>query len=160
MRFILKLIRSLFGPKKEYTREPLLHSNADRLFQEWSSGFGISIPQPNRPLQLADISGNYAVKGRNPNATGDGYFGTLKLEPKGTLVKAYWEIGHTCQPQHGLGFLKDDLLALDFYYTEEGTRYYGQVIYKVDGDRLIGFWRENHVGELAIEEAKLKNKLV
>lgn len=140
--------------------EPLLHANAERLFEEWSSGFGISMPQPNRSLQLAEVLGSYAVKGRNPSSTGEGYFGSLRLEPNGSLVKAYWEIGHTRQPQHGMGFLIGNLLALDFYYAEEGKRYYGQVIYRVDGNRLIGFWRENGDGRIAPEEATLKNRLL
>lgn len=160
MKSILDYIKDLFQKKRESTIEPLLHSNAERLFQEWSSGFGISMPPSKLPLQIEDLVGSYAVKGRNPNTTGEGYFGTLRLERKGSLVKAYWEIGHIRQPQHGFGFLKDDLLALDFYYSEDGTRFYGQVLYKVDGDRLIGFWRENHIGEIALEEATLKNRLV
>lgn len=138
--------------------EPLLHSNAERLFDEWSSGFGILMLPSGLSPQMADTVGSYAVKGRNPNATSEP-LGSLRLEPNGSLVKAYWEIGHTRQPQHGMGFLKDDLLALDFYYSEEGTRFYGQVIYRIDGDRLIGFWRENHVGDIALEEATLKNRL-
>lgn len=160
MKSVFDYIKSLFQKKRRNTIEPLLHSNAERLFQEWSSGFGISLPPSSLSPQMADVVGNYAVKGRNPNTTGEGYFGSLRLEPNGSLVKAYWEIGHTRQPQLGMGFLKDGLLALDFYYSEDGTRFYGQVIYKVDGDRLIGFWRENHVGEIAFEEATLKNKLV
>jgi hypothetical protein len=160
LKSIFNCIKNLFQKKSRNTIEPLLHSNAERLFQEWSSGFGISVLNSNRPFQLADIVGNYAVKGRTPNTTGEGYFGTLRLEPQGSLVKAYWEIGHTRQPQHGMGFLKDDLLALDFYYSEEGTRFYGQVIYRIDGNHLVGFWRENQVGDIAIEEAMLKNRLV
>lgn len=154
------IIKKLIRRKRKFTIEPLLHSNAESLFEEWSSGFGISMPLSDQPFSLEDIVGNYAIKGNNPNGTGEGYFGTLNLKPNGSLVKAYWEIGHTRQPQYGMGFVKNNLIALDFFYNEAGTRFYGQVIYKVDGDRLVGFWRENHVGEIALEEATLKNRFI
>lgn len=157
---MFNFIKKLIHRKRKFNIEPLLHSNAERLFEEWSSGFGISMPLSDQQFLLKDIAGNYAIKGNNPKSTGGGYFGTLSLKPNGSLVKAYWEIGHTRQPQYGMGFVRNNLIALDFYYSEEGTRYYGQVIYRVDGDRLIGFWRENHVGEIAVEEATLKNRLV
>ncbi|WP_320051852.1 hypothetical protein [uncultured Acetobacteroides sp.] len=160
MKSIFGFIRHLFQKKRGNSIEPLLHSNAERLFGEWSSGFGISVPPSSRPLRLADVVGSYAVSGSNPSTTSEGYFGTLQLEPCGALVKAYWEIGHTHQPQHGVGFLKNDLLALDFYYAEAGERFYGQAIYRVAGDRLVGFWREHADGRIAPEVATLKNRLV
>lgn len=105
------------------------------------------------------VAGNYAIFGSNAGNDKDGYFGTLSLREQGHFVKAYWEIGHSREPQFGFGFIKGDLIALDFYYTERATRFYGQVIYKATDDRLIGFWRENHIGEIAFEEASLKNRL-
>lgn len=155
MKAFFASLRNLFRKEKQQLIEPLLHSNVERLFEEWSSGFNLSTPSS----QTAEVAGRYSVKGHNPGTADQEYFGTLTIEPKGSLVRAYWEIGFARQPQHGWGFVKNNLLALDFYYTEDSERYYGQVIYRIEGDRLTGFWRENHVGEVSIEEASLLNRM-
>jgi hypothetical protein len=159
LKLLTAWIKHLFKKKKVLDIEPLLHSNVETLFTEWSSGFGFSLPN-GCDLTPSDVAGNYAIRGRNASSTGFDYFGTLSLQAKGNLIKAYWEIGHTRTPQHGFGFIKGDLVALDFYYTEESTRFYGQVIYKAIGETLVGFWRENHIGEIAPEEGTLKNRFV
>lgn len=157
---MLGIIKKLFGcnPKQKET-EPLLLSNIEKLFESWSRGLSIP-PSSDIDFKPEDIQGNYAITGCNSDAEGSTYFGTLALTPAGKMVKAYWQIGHTRQPQYGYGFVKGNLLALDFYYTDNGIRCYGQAIYRITNDRLAGVWRENNNSAIASENAALKNRMV
>lgn|GEM_PF-5657565 len=155
---MISLIRKLFGKKNSSTTlEPLLLSNVDRIFEEWSKGFEVaSLENASRSC---DFCGSYAIKGRNPDKKEATYFGSLRLEAVGKIVKGYWEIGHSRAPQFGYGFVKGDLVALDFFYTVDGVRFYGQVIYKVVGDSLVGFWKEAAALGVGLEYGSLKNRL-
>lgn len=154
---LLNTFSRLFKHQKYSSIDPLLTCNVQQTFTLWSKLLPVEIPPTQPPTSIDAIVGNYAVDGGNSD--GSRYFGTLRLSTSGNLVKGYWEIGHSRQPQHGVGFLENDLLALDFYYVDEGKRYYGQVIYRVAGDTLTGLWREYQNPKLAQEIATLKNRL-
>lgn len=157
---LFRYLKKIFSFTTKNEVEPLLQENIQHLFESWSLEVGIPCAPSSLNLLAKDVAGNYAISGNNASCSEASYFGSLSLKPKGKLLKAYWEIGHSKTPQHGFGFVKGDLIALDFYYVEEGVRYYGQVIYRVVNDRLVGFWRENHIGEIAMEEGILKNRTV
>ncbi|MFA8436311.1 MAG: hypothetical protein ACEPOZ_17510 [Marinifilaceae bacterium] len=112
-----------------------------------------------RPLE--EVYGNYSVEGHNVGNREQNYFGELELnELHEKLYKASWKIGFGGQLQKGMGFLSGDKLALDFYYTEEGKRYYGLVIYQVVSNSVLhGYWIEPGVEGVGFEECNLKNCL-
>lgn len=84
----------------------------------------------------SDLSGTYAVLGRNPDA-GAQYHGTVVVQQTGTVYQIVWRIGDR-QHYAGTGILRDDTLAV--VYQAPGTPP-GIAAYQVAADgSLSGTW--------------------
>jgi len=93
-------------------------------------------------MTAQDLVGNYHVKGSNQEEfKGYTYSGilTLRLDFNNRII-AQWRIGDAIQ--NGTGFLKDNILAINFNYeTEDDGIYEGTAIYRcINADTLDGFW--------------------
>lgn len=98
------------------------------------------------PLKIQDISGQYDIIGSNQNNSEDNYCGklflTVKLED---TVSAKWIINNN-QEQYGTGYLKNNLLTINFYYYGHNNKIYkGKVVYRIlTKDILEGTWTEEY----------------
>lgn len=155
-----KWIKKWFKKTEERELQVINAENIEQIIVNWATQQGVNVNIENGECALIDFQGNYAVTGSNPGSSEADYFGQLSLQPHGQLVKATWQIGYNNQEQKGIGFIHKNLLALDFYYTERGTRFYGQVIYAKENDELRGFWVEKGVESVGTENASWLNGLV
>lgn len=97
-------------------------------------------------MTVKDLVGTYHIKGTNQEALQQPYQGKLQLDlDKHHRIIAQWQIGKD-QVQHGTGFYKDQILVINFNYSNEDQQTYkGVVVYKcITKDVLDGFWSEKH----------------
>lgn len=95
-------------------------------------------------MNIEDILGEYFITGTNQDDTSNSYSGTLKLSiDSNKRVLANWVINNH-QTQIGSGFLKDNILEINFRYEDEDSKTHkGVVVYKcLTKDLLDGFWFE------------------
>ncbi len=105
-------------------------------------------------MNIEDLVGRFQILGSNQDATEDTYTGSLELTlDEHRRVAAKWMINKS-QPQFGIGFFKDNILAINFQYQgDESNIYKGVVVYRcISKDVLDGFWSEeygnpSHLGE-------------
>lgn len=99
-----------------------------------------------KQFSVTDLVGNYAIIGSNQDDTDTTYKGilTLTLDINNQII-AKWVINRT-QEQFGIGFFKDNILAINFNYKgEDLNTYKGTVIYRcISNDILDGFWSEEY----------------
>ena len=97
-------------------------------------------------MTITDLVGQYNIIGRNQDAEGAAYRGTLELTLDApNRINAKWLI-HPDQVQLGTGFFKDNILVINFNYKgDNDSLYKGVVVYKcLSKDLLEGFWSEKH----------------
>ncbi|AGC77673.1 hypothetical protein LX97_02143 [Nonlabens dokdonensis] len=97
-------------------------------------------------MTVQDLVGEFAINGQNQDATQQPYQGKLKLQlDQYQRIIAHWQIGDD-QIQHGTGFYKDQILVINFNYSNERHQVFkGVVVYKcITKDVLDGFWSEKH----------------
>lgn len=94
---------------------------------------------------LEELTGKYTVVGSNQDANSNKYRGTLDLSiDENKRVIARWLINNS-QEQFGYGFFKDNILVINFKYSDQNKTFKGVVVYKcISKDVLEGFWSEKH----------------
>jgi hypothetical protein len=95
-------------------------------------------------MKIKDIVGTFQILGSNQDESENSYKGTLELVlDNNNRITAKWLINKS-QQQSGIGFFKDNILAIHFEYQgDENTIYKGLVIYRcISKDILDGFWSE------------------
>ncbi len=95
-------------------------------------------------MTLQNLVGEYKIIGSNQDQNKVNYKGLLSLKlDQYNRVVAKWTI-HKNQIQTGIGFLKNNILAINFQYLgKDLNTYKGTVIYKcITNDILEGFWFE------------------
>ena len=95
-------------------------------------------------MKIEELVGTYTVSGINQDEERTSYEGLLTLSlADHDRIEAKWLIGGT-EEQYGIGFFKDNILVIDFYYFDEIlTKYNGIVVYKlINSTVLDGFWTE------------------
>ena len=100
-------------------------------------------------MSINDLIGNYLVEGKNQSIEASKYNGILKLSLNENLkIDAEWTINHQ-QKQYGLGFFKNNILVINFYYLGDNEKKYkGVVVYHfITKDILDGFWSEKHADQ-------------
>lgn len=80
----------------------------------------------------ANITGSYSCVGQNPD--GGEYKGNVEIAMKGDTYLLTWEIGG--QTHTGVGLLNGDLLSSSW----KSGNTHGVVVYRVEGNRLVGQW--------------------
>lgn len=97
-------------------------------------------------MSIKDIIGEYSITGTNQDDTNNLYRGTLKLSSDSNQrILAEWLINNH-QTQRGFGFLKENILEINFKYEDEDRKIHkGVVVYKcLTKDLLDGFWFEEY----------------
>lgn len=95
-------------------------------------------------MHISELIGEYSIIGSNQDVSSAEYSGTLKLKLNSdSKIVAEWTINED-QKQFGLGFFKNNVLVINFYYIgDDDKKYKGIVVYKVlTPDILHGFWSE------------------
>ena len=94
---------------------------------------------------IEDLIGTYNITGTNQDASDNTYKGTLTLTIDANTISAKWWINNE-QEQVGTGFLKDNMLHINFSYQgEDNLTYTGEVVYRcVSNDLLEGIWSETY----------------
>lgn len=90
------------------------------------------------------LIGRYAIEGTNQDAQASPYKGYLKLSLDSfNRIIAQWDIGDS-QTQRGIGFMRDNVIVINFSYTgDDDMQYDGVVVYTcVSNHVLDGFWSE------------------
>ena len=88
------------------------------------------------PAALADLAGQYVIKGKNPS--GQAYKGQARVKPARGVYHVVWKIGNS---RHvGTGILKGDLFSVVYQGAGDTSRP-GLVVYEVQDDgSLVGVW--------------------
>jgi len=88
------------------------------------------------PAALADLAGQYVIKGTNPS--GQAYEGKVRVKAARGVYHVVWKIGNS---RHvGTGILKADLFSVAYQGTD-GNQRPGLVVYEVREDgSLVGVW--------------------
>lgn len=96
-------------------------------------------------MTIKDLVGTYTIEGRNQDQEQQTYKGLLTLSLDNTnRIIAKWLIGNT-QEQNGNGFFKNNILVINFNYTNDNQIFKGVVVYQcLTKDLLDGFWSEKH----------------
>lgn len=95
-------------------------------------------------MKVKDLVGDYYFQGKNQDEGEEfAYEGTLNLDKNDRIV-AKWLIGE--HEQNGLGFFKDDILVLNFWYEGDDEKIFkGVAVYRcLNENTLDGFWSEKH----------------
>jgi hypothetical protein len=99
---------------------------------------GLAPPAPaaDRPAEAADVGGDYACKGTNPD--GQEYTGKVKIVKKGDVYQFGWVIGQ--ERYSGVGIRDGNILSVSWVLQNGDT---GIVVYKIGKDkRLVGRWAQ------------------
>jgi hypothetical protein len=95
-------------------------------------------------MTIKDILGKFSIIGSNQDESEETYKGilNLSLDDKNRII-AKWQISKS-QEQFGVGFFKENILAINFNYQgDENKTYYGTIVYKcLTKDIFEGFWSE------------------
>jgi hypothetical protein len=155
-----KWLKKWFAKDKSQQLVVLNSANVEKVLMKWKTELGIEHQSETTNFPIDEIKGNYSITGSNPGSSKNSYFGQLAIQPHGELVKGTWQIGYDNQQQKGLGFIHKNLLAMDFYYTDDAQRFYGQVIYEMKDEELTGYWVERNVEGIGREQASWLNGLI
>jgi hypothetical protein len=82
-----------------------------------------------------NIEGIYDCEGKNPGGAG-AYKGTLSIIKNEDTYNVTWTIAGSTYL--GVGILDGNTFSVG--YTDSGKTWYGVVVYKVDGPKLVGTW--------------------
>tara|TARA_R110000868_G_scaffold4211_13_gene26739 strand:- start:146793 stop:147161 length:369 start_codon:yes stop_codon:yes gene_type:complete len=107
------------------------------------------------------LEGTYQIIGYNQDKEQSGYTGYLRLIVTSEhCVDAIWTISGV-QTQTGKGFIKNDILVVNFAYEGELKKspkiFKGVVVYKFINDSILdGFWSEKYGDDdyLGFEEGR------
>ena len=100
-----------------------------------SSATAPSTSNNSAPATHANIAGNYAITGTNPN--GSAYRGALAVIEHGDVYQFHWTAGNQYD---GVGVVNGDVVAVSFAVGSNGTGC-GVVDYNIQSDgSLIGRW--------------------
>lgn len=97
-------------------------------------------------MTTKDFIGTYNIIGKNQEDTELNYTGILTLAvDQNNRIIAKWLI-NTEQVQEGVGFFKDNILVINFYYLGDNDEVFkGVVVYRcLTKDILEGFWSEDY----------------
>ena len=95
-------------------------------------------------MVITDLIGKYIIEGLNQNEEETPYRGTLTLTFKSdNRLDAVWQIAPD-QMQYGIGFFKNEMLVINFYYVgDDASMYHGVVAYQCTSkNSLNGIWSE------------------
>ena len=95
-------------------------------------------------MKIEDVLGEYSISGTNQDDSNQSYRGTLKLTlDSEKRIFAKWLINNH-QTQIGSGFLKDNILEINFKYEDEHSKICkGVVVYKCLSENVLdGYWFE------------------
>ncbi|MFT4755258.1 MAG: hypothetical protein ACI9GM_000913 [Salibacteraceae bacterium] len=95
-------------------------------------------------MRITDVLGNYLVEGANQNEEETKYEGSLILSLRADgRLNAVWQIDPD-QMQYGIGFFKNEMLVINFYYVGDNDAVFrGVVAYNCSNmDTLAGIWSE------------------
>jgi hypothetical protein len=93
-------------------------------------GHAADVPAAAEPAALAGV---YECQGMG--ADGRQYRGAVIIEPDGHRFLLQWYISAELTAV-GLGIREGDMLAVSFFSADAG----GVVLYRIDGQRLVGHW--------------------
>jgi hypothetical protein len=93
-------------------------------------GRAVAVPAAAEPAALPGIYECHGV-----GADGREYRGAVVIEPDGNRFLLQWYISPELTAV-GLGIREGDVLAVSFFSTDAG----GVVLYRIDGQRLVGHW--------------------
>ena len=91
----------------------------------------------------ADLAGTYLCEGTNSDGTP--YHGVVNIARRADAYYLWWEL----QPDitaFGVGLREGDTLGVSYYGPNTGV-----IVYRIDGDRLIGRWTVPGADGLASE---------
>jgi len=94
---------------------------------------------------IEDLIGTYNIIGTNQDASNNTYKGILTLTLDTDIILAKWWINNE-QEQVGTGFLKDNILTINFSYLgEDNLTFTGEVVYRcISNELLDGIWSETY----------------
>jgi hypothetical protein len=93
-------------------------------------GHAAAMPAAAEPAALPGV---YECQGTG--ADGRAYRGAVVIEPDGSRFLLRWFISAELTAV-GLGIREGDMLAVSFFSADAG----GVVLYRIDGERLLGHW--------------------
>lgn len=157
-------LKQIFGnDHKSFWKTPTTPENICARFEWLYKQYHKSEFDNSKTLALqtnSKITGRYAVQGHNNYDKLSTYFGELFIQQSQTNIHARWHIGHTNQVHYGNGFVFENLLCINFSYSESNLEYGGTVLFEIANDYTFsGFWLERNFSGIGYEIAKLKNKL-
>jgi hypothetical protein len=94
---------------------------------------GFAAATPAAADAAIGLPGVYDCQGTG--ADGKGYRGAVIIEPDGNRFLVQWYISAELTAV-GLGIREGDMLAVSFFSADSG----GIVLYRIDGERLVGHW--------------------
>jgi hypothetical protein len=95
----------------------------------------------NYAIATDSLEGVYFVKGWNPGTDTSGqaqYIGTATIKKTGQVYQVDWKIAD--KHHGGVGFYYEDTKRLAIAYAELEQRWFGEVVYTVEGKTLTGIW--------------------
>ena len=101
----------------------------------WAGPLFAQAAEPAPPAQAAPagLPGVYECQGTG--ADGKEYRGAVIIQPDGNRFVLQWYVG-TQLSAIGLGLREGNVLAVSFFGPDAG----GVILYKIDGERLVGQW--------------------
>jgi len=129
----------------------LTPENIDGIFTKISTIDTTLLKQeiPNEYLNM-----RFNIKGTNSHDADSTYFGKLVLATKENIIKASWQIGFSNDIQLGIGFIKGNLLGINFYYIDNDERCEGRIIFYMNKEKnLQAYWQEDDIEGIGSEIA-------
>jgi hypothetical protein len=129
-------------------------SKRDGIMDKFKKNDGLNLLK-NEALEPSDISGEWSVVGYNPHTQDENYYGILTIEKDNNVLRGDWRIVPGEQHHIGIGFIKNEILAFTFSYSEENPQDAGVVVYEMLTNNVMrGIWTGYGANNLGFEECR------